>query len=446
MNAPLPHRVYPQALDAERALLGGVLLDWTQMEGLCARVTSADFYMAAHGRLWDLLRLWPTPDGWDVLAVAEALLRDGSAERVGGLPYVTSLPEQCVSTVNLDAYADIVRDRSIRRGLMLAAQKIVQDVAEGSAETPALLDAAERAVLGVTLAARPVETSFKASLVLDEVGMLVDERWGKPCEIPGVSCGLKDLDRQLGGLRSENLIILAGRPGMGKTALAMRCAVAVAQAGHGVLVFSLEMSRQQLMLRALCSEARVDSRRVETGKITGEEKARLDKAINALYTLPMEFDDRGGVSVLELRSQARRISRRMPLGLIVVDYLQLLAPLDARAMPVHQVAQNTALLKALAKEMKIPVIVLSQLNRGVEARQDKRPLMSDLRDSGAIEQDADSIVLLYREAYYKPETEDPLRVEANVAKNRHGAPGLVNLNFEPEFCRFDNRAYGRNVE
>lgn len=444
MNAPLPHQLYPQSIEAERALLGGVLLDWTLFDDVAARVTSTDFYMAAHGRLWELLRLWPTPTGWDVLAVAQTILRDGSEERFGGLAYVTTLPETCPTTVNLEQYADIVRDRSVRRALMLVGQKIAASVAEGAAETPVLLDAAERLVLGVTMEARPVETAFSAGRVLDEVGQTIEDRWASPRECVGVRTGLVDLDKALGGLRPENLVVMAGRPGMGKTALAMKVAVNVAMGGVGVLVFSLEMSRQQLMLRALCSDARVDSRAAETGSITAEQKGRLDDAIERLYQIPLVLDDRGGITVLDLRAQVRRLAREMSVGLVVIDYLQLLQALDPKAMPVHSVGLNSKMLKALAKDMHIPVVVLSQLNRGVEARADKRPMMSDLRDSGAIEEDADAVVLLYRDAYYNDDAGDPLRVEVNIAKNRHGAPGLVNLNFEAEYTRFDNRAYGRS--
>ncbi|MCB9758845.1 MAG: replicative DNA helicase [Alphaproteobacteria bacterium] len=439
------NRQFPQSLEAERAVLGGLLLDFAQVPAIAEVLSADDFYSSAHGAIWRLmLERANRNEPLDVLGLADHMMSTGQAEDFGGLAYATSLPEQVPTTENLGYYAGIVREKAVRRRLLQASGEISQKVYQGTDELPELLDFAERRIFEVSQQGNKRDWS--------QLGEVIDEEWQRlemlserRGEVTGIPTGYVDLDRMLAGLQRSDLIILAARPAMGKTALALNIAQNVAvRAGAGVGVFSLEMSKGQLATRMLCAQARVDAGRVRTGMLSRDEDwPRLEDASEVLYHAPLWIDDTPGLSITALRSRARRLAAEHGnLGLIMIDYLQLMGASGDGNISREQVISTISRgLKGLAKELNIPVIALSQLNRGVESRSDKRPMISDLRESGAIEQDADIIMFIYRDEYYNPDTTpEPGVAEIIIAKQRNGPTGTAKLAFLGRYTRFDNLA------
>jgi replicative DNA helicase len=446
-------RQFPQSLEAERAVLGGLLLDHGQVPTVAEILTPVDFFSAAHQRIFTLmLERHAQSEVLDVLGLADHIMATDAAEDFGGLAYATALPEQVPSTENLEYYARIVKDKAVRRRLMEVATQISGKVLAGTDELAELLDFAEASVHEVAQQ-RAKKDWQKLGQVIDAEWVKLEKRSENRGEVSGVPTGFVDLDRQLAGLQSSDLIILAARPAMGKTALALNIAQrAAVDSGVGVGIFSLEMGAGQLAMRMLGNQARVDAGRLRTGMLTSDHDgdwSRLELAHEQLYQQPVWIDDTPGLSITQLRSKARRLHALSPnLGLIVVDYLQLMSGTgtggknESREQVISQISRG---MKGLAKELELPVIALSQLNRAVEGRADKRPMISDLRESGAIEQDADIIVFIYRDEYYNPDTTtEPGVAEIIVAKQRNGPTGTVKLAFQGEFTRFDNlaRDYG----
>lgn len=431
-------RALPQALEAERAVLGGLLLAPEQLAEVAELLGPEDWYREAHRVVWELLQeLAEAGQARDLVGLVEALRRRGLEERAGGLSYVAALSDTIPATISLLHYAELVRDSALRRRLVLALGQLRERVLAGDEELPELLGAGEDLLRGLT--DRAVTTDVRPlEAVMDDVYRRTRDLAAHPDRVTGTPTGYLELDRLMAGLQPTDLVVLAGRPAMGKSALAMSVAQNAAGRGHGVLVCSLEMGAEQLGQRAWSGEARVPLGRIRTGRLGDVDWHRLSDAHGTLAGLPLWIDDTPALTVAQIRGRARRLKARAPaLAVIVVDYIQLMGA-DARLPREQQVSAASRGLKALAKELNVTVVGLSQLNRGVEQRADKRPLLSDLRESGAIEQDADVIMFVYRDEYYNKESADRNIAEVIVAKQRNGPTGTARLFFEGEFTRFEN--------
>jgi len=432
----------PQSLEAERAVLGGLMLDPDQVLPIAENLTSEDFYREAHQHLFSVIvKMAEGGEPVETFAVVEKILAAGLADQAGGLDYVQRLADSVPNTQNLDYYAEIVRERSVQRRLIFSVNEIADKARGGDQGLAELLDYAETSVFAVTQESAGADWE-QLSKVVDQAFMDIQARSEHGSDVTGTPTGFVDLDRILAGLHSSDLVILAARPSMGKTALALNIATNAAIAGAGVGVFSLEMSRAQLATRMLCSQARVDSHKVRTGYLSRERDwPRLTDAAEMLYQLPLYIDDSPGLNITQVRSKARRLKSLHPdLKLIVIDYIGLLVG-DNRVSRERQVAEASQGLKALAKELNLCVLACSQLNRGVEMRDNKRPRLSDLRESGSIEQDADVIMFIYRDDYYnKDNSAEPGVAEVLIEKQRNGATGRVKLAFQGVYTRFENLA------
>ena len=436
-------RQHPHSLEAERAVLGSLLLDSEQVLSVAEIIKPEDFYREAHQRIFAWL-LKQSRDGKaaDALGLA-AYVRDSTeGEAMGGPVYVSSLPDYAGTTENVEYHAKIIEERSTRRKLLVVAQQILTNSYEGSIDVDDLIDMAERDVMEVSQDQGKQGWS-QLGLILDDEMQKIEARTEQSGEVTGIPTGLDELDKKLAGLQKTDLLILAARPGMGKTALALNIAQnasVVHQTGVGM--FSLEMSRGQLATRMLVSEARVDSGKVRTGQLNTEHDwPALELASETLYRAPLWIDDTPGMSITQVRAKARRLKREHPdLGLIVIDYLQLMQGTKSGESREQEISGISRGLKALAKELDVAVLALSQLNRGVESRTDKRPLPSDLRESGAIEQDADVIMFIYRDDFYNKESPEKGVAEIIVAKQRNGETGTPYVSWQGHYTRFENLA------
>ena len=436
-------RSLPQSIEAERIVLGGILVDPERIHGIAEHIVPDDFYRDAHGRLFELLlAMKDSARPTELHAVLERINAGGSQDDFGGLAYVSTLGDHVASTENLEYYARVVKEKAMLRRLIQGARDIQEKALGGGEEIPELMDFAEQTVFAVSQDS--ANTDWEAlSTIVDREFLRIQRLAERGDQVTGVSTGYVDLDRILAGLQPSDLVVLAARPSMGKTALGLNIAQNAALAGVGVGVFSLEMSSEALATRMLCSQARVDASKVRTGFLSRDRDwPRLTRAAEELYQIPLFIDNLPGMSVTQIRSKARRLKAKHPnLALIVVDYIGLIHG-DPRISREQQVSSASRGLKALAKELDVTVLALSQLNRGVEARVDKRPLLSDLRESGAIEQDADVIMFIYRDEYYNRDSAFPGQAEIIVAKQRNGPTGMVRLAFFGEHTRFENLARG----
>jgi len=442
-------RVPPQNLEAEESVLGGVLLDNTALDRVVELLQPDDFYRGAHRKLFNaMLELSERSEPVDLITLSEALRSRGDLADVGGAAYLGELAERVPTAANIVHYARIVRDRAVLRGLITAATEIATRGYEASGDVAELLDRAEQLIFDIS--ERRVRNAFtRLSEVLVESIKTIERLYEQKQSVTGVPTGFVDLDRMLSGLQPSDLIIVAGRPSMGKTAIVLNVAEhAALRADVGVAVFSLEMAKEQLAMRMLCSEARVDLARVRTGHLSDREFPRLAMAAGRLGDAPIFIDDTPALSVLELRAKARRLKRdpANKLGLVIVDYIQLMRSSEGRDNREQEISEISRSLKALAKELRVPVLALSQLNRQVESRTPPVPRLADLRESGAIEQDADVIIFLYRDDYYNEDSDKKGLAEVIVAKQRNGPTGSVELTFLREFTRFENREVGHDDE
>jgi len=438
-NGTAALRLPPQSVEAEEAVLGGILLDNRALDRANEILTHDDFYRESHRRIFRALNdLDERRERADVITLTECLKRRGDLEAVGGAAQVAELVERIATAANVELYARIVKDKSILRSLMEAGTDIAATAAAGTGDVEQFLDDAERKIFEIS--ERRIRPAFIRieKIIVDSI-KTIEALYERKEAVTGVPTGFFEIDRLTSGLQPADLIIIAGRPSMGKSALATNIAQHAASAtAKPVAMFSLEMSKESLVLRMLCSEARVDSTRVRTGHLSDQDFPRLAMAAGRLADLPFYIDDSPAISVLELRAKARRLMRESGLGLIVVDYLQLMRShkdVDNREQEISLVSRS---LKALAKELSVPVIALSQLNRAVEQRADKRPLMADLRESGAIEQDADVIAFIYRDDFYNRVSPEEGIAEIIIAKQRNGPQGLAKLAFRKEFTLFEN--------
>ncbi len=441
-------RGVPHSREAERAVLGGLMLDPEKYGAVAEHITSDDFYAEAHQKLFALMsEMAKRGEPTEMVAVVEQVSRAGAQDDVGGLAYISSLPDDVPATQNLEYYAKIVMERATERRLLDGVADIAEQVHAGQLTVPELLDHAEKTIFQVTQTKGGADWQGM-SKVLDEEFVRIQKLSENSGEVTGISTGLIDLDKMLAGLHRTDLIILAARPAMGKTALCLNIAKNVALQGYGVGLFSLEMSAGQLVNRVLVSESRVHAGKVRTGMLNKEQDwPKLTEAAERLYRIPLFVDDTPGINITQLRSKARRLKARHPeLALLIVDYIGLMSG-DGKLSRQEQVAESSRGLKALAKELDVCVIALSQLNRAVENRNPKIPQMADLRESGAIEQDADIIMFIYRDEYYNKEsTTRPGEADVIVAKQRNGSTGTVPLAFQGEYTLFDNLARGFDGE
>ena len=442
-------RIPPHSIEAESSVLGGLLLDNGAWDRVADLLGEGDFYRYEHRLVYEAISgLVNASRPADVITVFEHLRSLGKAEEVGGLGYLNSLAQYVPSAGNIRRYAEIVRERSILRKLVSASDEIATNAFNPQGRpVAAIVDEAEQKIFNIGEQGSRMKRGFQAmdTLVVDLLDR-VQEMADNPNDVTGVPTGFYDLDRMTAGFQAGDLIVLAARPSMGKTALAINIAENVAlQEGLPVAVFSMEMGAAQLAVRIVGSIGRIDQGHLRTGKLTDEEWPRLTEAIEKLRTISLHIDESAGLTSSELRANARRLARQCgQLGLIVVDYLQLMSGSasgdENRATELGEISRG---LKMLAKELKCPVIALSQLNRSVETRPDKRPMMSDLRESGAIEQDADIIMFIYRDEYYtKDACKEPGVAEVIIAKQRNGPTGTVKLAFLKPITKFENLASG----
>jgi replicative DNA helicase len=446
-NQALALRVPPHSVEAEASILGGLLLDNAAWERIADVVRAEDFYRADHRIVFEVIaRLIDASKPADVVTVFEALEGLGRANEAGGIAYLNTLAQETPSAANIVRYAEIVRDRAILRFLVSVSDQIAtQALNPAGKETRQILDEAESQIFQIGEQGARRSAGFQNFHdVLARVVERVDDLYQNPnpSDVTGVPSGFFDLDQKTAGMHAGDLLIIAGRPSMGKTSLALNIAEYVAITERlPVAIFSMEMGAEQLAMRVLCSVGRLDAQRVRTGRLNEDDWGRLTQAMALTKEAQIHIDETPALNPLELRSRARRLSRQYgKLGLIVVDYLQLMSASSTGENRTTEISEITRSLKGLAKELGCPVLALSQLNRTVEQRTDKRPVMSDLRESGAIEQDADLILFIYRDEVYRPDTPDKGVAEIIIAKQRNGPIGTVRLTFLGQFTKFENFA------
>ncbi len=442
-------RLPPQSSEAEQSVLGALLLDNQAWERVADLVTDGDFYAYQHRLIFSAIgSLINASKPADVITVFDHLRALGKHDEAGGIEYLNRLAQYIPSAANVRRYGEIVREKSVLRKLITASDEIATNAFNPMGkEVPKILDEAETKIFQIAEDSSRMQQGFVAmdKLVVQLLDR-VEEMSQNPNDITGVPTGFFDFDRMTSGMQAGDLIVLAARPSMGKTALAINIAEHVALAeGLPVAVFSMEMGAAQLAVRVVGSIGRIDQGRLRTGKLTDEEWPRLTEAIEKLRNVSLHIDESPGLTPSELRARARRLARAQgKLGLIVVDYLQLMsgsssAAEENRATELGEISRG---LKMLAKELQCPVIALSQLNRSVETRTDKRPMMSDLRESGAIEQDADVIMFIYRDDYYNKDSKEPGVAEIIIGKQRNGPTGTVKLAFLKPLTKFESLASG----
>ena len=435
----MEQRIPPQNVEAEQAVLGAMLLSHDAVIVAMEKLQSQDFYRDVHRIIFEAMEhLHRENKEIDVITLPDELKRMKKLDDVGGLEYVLNLPNLVGSAANIEYYANIVAGKALARNLISTCTELTTEAYDGQKETEALLDDAERRILQLSDTKNRGDFASVGAVVevtLDKITKLYENKAG----LTGLPTGFRDLDRMTSGLQPSDLILVAARPSMGKTAFTLNIAQNVGVRQHKtVAFFSLEMSQEQLVQRLLCQIAHIDSQKLRTGQLNSDEEwTRLTDACDKLYESPIYIDDTPGISVAEMRSKARRLKSEHGLDLIIVDYLQLMQGRNAESRQ-QEISEISRSLKALARELKVPLIALSQLSRSVESRQDKRPMLSDLRESGALEQDADIVSFLYREDYYDKETENQHITEVILAKHRNGPVGSVKLYFKNEFTLFLN--------
>ena len=436
----LPGKVPPQNLEAERAVLGCVLIEPTVLPRAIEILQPEDFYKDGHRKVYAaMLRLFERSEPADILTVAEELRREGALEEVGGQATLATLIEEATVATQFGAYANLVREKALLRELIRVTREITEQGFEDSDDVQSLLDRAEEMLFRLS-ERRLRQSALPIRDILGPAIHHIETLYHKKEDITGLATGFRDLDRLTAGLQRADFVIVAGRPSTGKTAFALNIAQhASLRINQPVLIFSLEMSAAQLVQRLLCAEARVDSRSVRTGFLQSPDWRRLTDAAGRLSEAPLYIDDSANLSVLEIRAKARRLKHEHGLELVVIDYLQLMQGRFRSENRQQEIAEISRSLKALAKDLDVPVVALSQLSRAVEARGDGAPRLSDLRESGALEQDADLIMFLARKEG-APE-EEPGTVDLVIGKHRNGPTGKVELVFKREYTRFENLAH-----
>jgi replicative DNA helicase len=434
-----PGKIPPQSLDAEMSLLGAILIDENTISDVVQQIKPGDFYDPRHGIIFDaIMRLYERHQPVDLLTITDELKKKDNLEKIGGSTYLSELTNYVPTSAHAEAYSKMIAQASIRRRLIRASTNINSMGYDNDINTQELLEKAEAELFSVSDQTLKQDLSSIESILTDSFDRM-EELYQNKGALRGISTGYRDLDNMTAGLQQSDLIILAARPAMGKTTLVTNLAYNVATISKkAVLFFSLEMSKEQLVDRMLADAAGVDAWNIRTGNLSDEDFSKISEAMGEMAEAPIYIDDTPGLSVLEMRTKARRASHEQPLGLIIVDYLQLMQSWhrgndNNRVQEVSEISRG---LKLIARELNVPVIALSQLSRTVESRNPQIPQLSDLRESGSIEQDADLVMFIYREAYYNPDTERQNITDLIIAKHRNGPTGKVELYFHPERLRF----------
>ncbi len=438
----LEARLPPQSIEAEQSVIGGLLIDNNRWDQIADITASSDFYRKEHRLIFSAIAsLLHENNPADAVTVAELLENHHELETVGGMAYLGTLANNTPSAANIVAYARIVREKAVMRQLVVAAGEITDTIysSEGHNATE-LLDRAEQTILNISEKGAHRLGGFEPlKKLLTKAVDRIDMLFHSDSSITGISTGFKDLDELTSGMQASDLVILAGRPSMGKTSLAINMAenAAVGEGKH-VAIFSMEMPGEQLAMRMLSSLGRIDGHKIRTGKLDDDDWPRLMSAMTMLSEAPIYIDDTPGLSPIELRSRARRLKREHGLDMIIIDYLQLMESGQSSENRATEISAITRSMKNLAKELNVPVIAMSQLNRSLENRPDKRPIMSDLRESGAIEQDADVILFIYRDEVYDQDSQDKGTAEIIIGKQRNGPTGTIRLTFLGRYTKFEN--------
>ena len=433
-------RIPPHSTEAEESVLGSILLSSDAANDVLDRIGPEDFYVPAHQAIFEAIAsLYNQNQPIDAVTVSDVLRRAEELDKVGGVSYLTRILDAVPTAANVSYYAAVVEENALRRRMLRAGAEISELALSLDQEIETVIDTAEQKMLAVAEkrvgeGLEPLGELFEGTL------KHLEDLEKNDSELTGVSTGLIDLDKKLAGLQKSNLVIIAARPAMGKSALAVNIATHVA-INHGpVAIFSLEMAREEIVQRLLCTEARIDSMKLRAGQL-GSRWPDLVKAANFLYKAPIYVDDAAQVTVTDIRAKCRRLKRKHGLELVVVDYIQLMqgSNRENRQQEIAEISRN---LKNLARELAVPVIGVSQLNRGLESRNDKRPQLGDLRESGAIEQDADVVMFIYRDDYYNPDSHERGIADIIVAKHRAGGTGMVKTTFAAEYTKFANLPHG----
>ena len=432
----------PHSLDAERSVLGAILVENSSLNRAQEILKDSDFYREPHRRLFKAMTaLSERSAAIDPVTIKEELQRLGDLEVVGGQAYIASLLDGVPHSSNIEHYARIVKEKAMLRSLIEAGGRIVQTAYEGSQEVEEILDQSERLVFQI--AQDQLRAGFVSMRVIADQGLKTIERLQQHRElVTGLSTGYATLDEMTSGFQPTDLIIIAARPGMGKTSFALNIAQNCSRQGRKVGVFSLEMSREQLFLRLLTGQARVDAHAMRTGRLRREEWRRVTDTLAEIAEVPISIDDTAGITVLEMRAKSRRLKMEQGLDLLIIDYLQLMRSRGRFENRNQEISEISRSLKELAKELQVPVVAISQLSRAPEQRGgDRRPQLSDLRESGAIEQDADMVMFIFREEVYKPTEENRGLAQVIIAKQRNGPIGTIEFAFLREYTRFEQREW-----
>ncbi len=438
MNAPFNERIPPHNVEAEQAVIGAIFLEPEAFSTASERLVSTDFYRANHQAIFATMSsLSDKGEPIDVITVTTNLANSDQLEQVGGVTYLTDLASSVPTAANIEYYSKIVEEKALLRRLIKSATDIVTNTFAKEDAVEEVLDEAEKTILEVS--SRKNSGAFKPIKdVLIDVYDNIEQLHNSDNDVTGIATGYRGLDRMTSGFQKNDLIIVAARPSVGKTAFALNIAQNVAiNSDENVAIFSLEMGADQLVQRMLCAEGNIDSQRLRTGALQSEDWGKLTMAMGSLSHAGIFIDDSPGIRVSDIRSKCRRLKQEHGLGMIIIDYLQLISGSESsRDNRQQEVSEISRSLKGLARELEVPLIALSQLSRGVEQRQDKRPMMSDLRESGSIEQDADIVSFLYRDDYYDEESEQQDIIEIIISKQRNGPTGTVELAFKKEYNKF----------
>lgn len=436
-------RLPPQNIEAEQTILGALLIDNAAMLRVTDIISPDSFYKGANKHIYEVMvDLFNKNEPRDVITVSDQLKNQGKLDSVGGRAYINDLAMSVISSANIEYYAKIVAEKSLLRELISTGSEIVTIAYEDS-DSDKALDNAEQLIFNLSQRKKPENVAAIGSVVVDTYDM-IEKRYNNKEELIGIPSGFYDLDSLTSGFQKSDLIIVAARPSMGKTAFCLNIAQEVGiRKRKPVAFFSLEMSKEQLVQRMLCSEAQINAQRVRTGNLQADDWPKLMNSMHEMGDAPIFIDDSAGVSVMDIRTKCRRLCmEQKELGLIIIDYLQLMEGSDRKKQDRHQeISSISRGLKNLARELNVPIIALSQLSRAVESRQSKIPMLSDLRESGSIEQDADIVIFLYRQEYYEPDNDDAKgKAQVIIAKQRNGPVGDVELLFRKDITRFQNPA------
>lgn len=429
----------PQNIEAEQSVLGAILLDNHALNRALEIISAPDFYKEAHRRIFNaILDLYERGESVDLITLTDRLNQRGELDHVGGAAYLTFLVNQVPTAANVGHHSRIIREKALLRNLIQVSTELVSRGMEEHGRADELLDLAEQQIFGIS--ERRIRPSFvPIKDVVKESFEVIEARYERKEKVTGLPTGFTDLDDLTAGFHPGDLVVVAGRPSMGKTAFSLCVAQHIGvHRSEPVGIFSLEMSREQLVLRMLCSEAWIDGNKLRSGYLSHEDWPRLTAAAGRLTESPIYIDDTAALSILEMRAKARRLKAERGLSLMIVDYLQLAHGRGEEHSREQEISSISRSLKALAKELSIPIIAISQLSRAVESRVDKRPMLSDLRESGAIEQDADVVIFLYRDEVYNERSEEKGVAEVLVRKQRNGPVGNVRLKFFDKYTRFEN--------